>query len=174
MVPEEKSEIVDVLEKSRKELNAAAAGFSESQATAAPGPGRWCVLECLEHVINVEERFLSRLEKAEKTSPARTDKTREAELAALVTDRTRRAQAPEPVRPSGRFTSLAEALEQFNTVRTRTIRFAQERGADLYSLAADHPRFGPRNGLEMLLIISGHAQRHAEQIREATNQIAQS
>lgn len=173
MAPEERSEIVDVLENSRRELNAAAASLSESQASAAPGPGRWSVLECLEHVIAVEERFLSRLEKAEKTGPARTDKDKEAELAALVTDRSKRAQAPEPVRPAGRFTCLADALEHFNAVRGRTIRFAQFRAADLYFLAAEHPRFGPRNGLEMLLIISGHAQRHAEQMREATAAIGQ-
>jgi uncharacterized damage-inducible protein DinB len=167
MAPEERSEIVDELEKSSRELNAAVAGVSDLQATTAPGPGRWSVLECLEHVTAVEERFLGRLENAERTGPAPPDKTKEAELSSLVKDRTRRAQAPEPVRPAGRFTSLAEALEHFNAVRTRTIRFAQDRAAGLYSLAVDHPRFGTRNGLEMLLIISGHAQRHAEQIREA-------
>jgi hypothetical protein len=48
------------------------------------------------------------------------------------------------------------------------------RATDLYSLAAEHPRFGPRNGLEMLLIISGHAQRHAEQIRETKAAVAKS
>ena len=174
MAPEERSEIVQTLEKTRQELNAAVESVSESQAAASPGPERWSVLECLEHIAAVEERFLRRLEQAERTTAPRSDKPREAELAALVTDRKQRAQAPEPVRPAGRFTSLAQALEHFNAVRTRTIHFAEERAADLYSLAADHPRFGPRNGLEMLLIISGHAQRHAEQIREARAAVAKS
>jgi uncharacterized damage-inducible protein DinB len=174
MAPEERSEIVQTLENSRQELNAAVKSVSESQASASPGAGRWSVLECLEHVTAVEERFLQRLEQAERTAAPRSDKQREAELSALVTDRAQRAQAPEPVRPAGRFTSAAQALQQFNAVRTRTIQFADERAADLYSLAADHPRFGPRNGIEMLLILAGHAQRHAEQIREATAAVGRS
>jgi uncharacterized damage-inducible protein DinB len=174
MAPEVRSEIVQTLENSRQELNAAVESVSDSQATASPGAGRWSVLECLEHIAAVEERFLRRLELAERTAAPRSDKQREAELAGLVTDRKQRAEAPEPVRPAGRFTSLAQALEHFNAVRTRTIQFAEERAEDLYSLAADHPRFGSRNGLEMLLIISGHSQRHAEQIREARAAVAKS
>jgi uncharacterized damage-inducible protein DinB len=174
MAAEVRSEIVQALEHSREELNAAVIGVSESQAAASPGAERWSVLECLEHITAVEERFLRRLEQAARTAAPRSDKQREAELAALVADRAQRAQAPEPVRPAGRFTSMAQALEHFNAVRTRTIRFAEERATDLYSLAAEHPRFGPRNGLEMLLIISGHAQRHAEQIREAKATVAKS
>jgi uncharacterized damage-inducible protein DinB len=174
MAPEERSEIVQTLENSRQELSAAVESVSDFQAAASPGTERWSILECLEHITAVEERFLKRLEQAERTAAPRSGKQREAELSALVTDRARRAQAPEPVRPVGRFTSLAQALEHFNAVRTRTIQFAEKRAADLYSLAADHPRFGPRNGLEMLLIISGHAQRHAEQIREARAAVAKS
>jgi uncharacterized damage-inducible protein DinB len=174
MAPEERSEIVQTLENSRQELNAALEGVSESQAAANPEAGRWSVLECLEHITAVEERFLRRLEQAERTAAPVSDKQREAELATLVADRKQRAVAPEPVRPVGRFTSVAQALEHFNAVRTRTIQFAEERAADLYSLAAEHPRFGPRNGVEMLLIVSGHAQRHAEQIREAKDAVAKS
>jgi len=47
-----------------------------------------------------------------------------------------------------------------------TLQFARERAADLYMIASVHPAFGPLNGVEALMIIAGHAQRHAEQIRE--------
>ena len=162
----ERSELVQTLENSREEFNAAAGGISELQASVRAEPGRWSVLECVEHVTIVEERFLSRLEGAGQTATPPADKQREADLAARVTNRAERAQAPEPVRPSGRFSSLAEALDGFNAARTRTVQFAEGQGNAVYSLASEHPRFGPLNGAELLIIMAGHARRHAAQIRE--------
>jgi uncharacterized damage-inducible protein DinB len=174
MTPQEGTGIIRVLEDTRQELNAAAGGISEAQATVRPEPGRWSVLECVEHVTAAEERFLSRLEQAERWDPPRLDKQREAELAALAANRKITARAPEPVRPAGRFATLAQALKCFNAVRTRTVRFAEERAAELHSLAVEHPRFGTTNGTELLLIAASHTRRHAEQIREVTAAIAKS
>ena len=168
MTIEERSEIIRVLENSREEVNAAVRGLQEALASAKPDPARWSVLECLEHIATVEERFLGRLENAQLQDEARVDRAREADLAARVTNRSVRAQAPEPAVPKGRFASVEQALEHFNAARARTLQFVHDRGADLYRLAAEHPRFGSVNGKEVLLIIAGHAQRHAEQIREIT------
>jgi hypothetical protein len=41
---------------------AAVAGITETQAAARPDPERWSVLDCVEHVTAVEERFLGWLE----------------------------------------------------------------------------------------------------------------
>jgi uncharacterized damage-inducible protein DinB len=166
MTPDARLTIVHLLESSREEVNAAARAIPEGHANARPAAGRWSVLECVEHIAAVEERLLGRLSGAERMETVRADAGREAKLAAMVTDRSVRAQAPDPVAPKGRFTSVAEALDQFNAARTRTVRFAEERGGELYQLAAEHPRFGSLNGMEMLVIIAGHARRHAEQIRE--------
>lgn len=167
MAPEERSELISALEKSQQEFQAAAASLSEEQARAKPEPSRWSVLECVEHVTVVEEIFLGRLEAAPRLESPRVDKQREAELAARVPDRTNRAEAPERARPTGRFASLAEALDQFHLARARTMQFARDRAADLYSLSLEHPRFGSLNGAEYIVIIAGHARRHAAQIREA-------
>ena len=165
MAPQERIDIVQVLEDGRREFNAAAA-VPESLASACPEPGRWSVLECVEHVGTVEDRFLGWLQNAKRMESPRVDPEREADLAVRVRDRTNRVEAPQVVRPAGRFTSLAEALAYFNAARSRTIQFAEERAADLYSLAADHPRFGALNGVELLVLMAGHALRHADQIRE--------
>ena len=165
MVPQTRSELVQTLEASRQEFNAAVEGLSDSEARKQPAPGRWSVLECVEHVGLVEERFFGRLQQAARKDAA-PNKQREAELAALVIDRTKRIDAPEPARPTGRYSTLAEALDQFNAARGRLMQFADERAADLYSLSVEHPRFGPLNGAEQLLIAAGHSRRHADQIRE--------
>jgi uncharacterized damage-inducible protein DinB len=166
MAPEERSEIVQHLERGRQEFIAAVAGVSEAQAKVRPDPARWSVLECVEHVTTVEERFQGWLQKAEKLDAPRIDKEKEAGLLVRVADRSTRAQAPEAVVPTGRFATLEQALEQFNINRTRSIQFANDRSDDLYHLSAEHPRFGPMNGAEFLMIITAHAHRHAAQIQE--------
>jgi uncharacterized damage-inducible protein DinB len=166
MVPTERTEILQHLERGRQEFLAAVAGLNEAQAKARPDPERWSVLDCVEHVATVEERFLGWLEADKRVDEPRIDKEKEAGLLARVSDRSNRAQAPEAVVPRGRFLTLAEALEQFNHRRTLSIQFAQDRYDDLYYLAAEHARFGPLNGSEVMMLIVGHADRHKAQIRE--------
>jgi uncharacterized damage-inducible protein DinB len=160
------SKIIHMLESSREEVIAAARSVPEAQASAKPAPGRWSALDCVEHIAAVETRLLGRLASAERLAESRVDPEKEAKLAAMVADRSARANAPEPVRPNGRFTSVEQALDHFTMVRSRTVQFAEERGADLYLLAGQHPRFGALNGAEMIVFIAAHGRRHAEQIRE--------
>ena len=171
MAPEPTLEMISTLEASRKDFLAAAA-VPESQAKINPEAGRWSVLECVEHVILAEERFLSWLEKGTEVETAKANPQKEAELAAAVTNRASRAQAPEPAQPKGRFHTLAEALTAFDAVRNRSVQFVQQRGSKLYQLMVEHPRFGPMNGAELVQIIAGHACRHAAQIREVRDSLA--
>jgi len=76
--------------------------------------------------------------------------------------------------PSGRFSTLGQALDHFNASRTRSILFADSRCDDLYRLASAHPRFGTINGVEFLIIMAGHSRRHAEQIRETRAALGES
>jgi hypothetical protein len=171
MAPEQEIEIVETLQKSSQDLHAAVEGIAEAQAGTRPAEGRWSVLECLEHVATVERRFLGRLESAgQLVSPI--DPQREPSVLAMVTDRSQRRQAPEMVQPSGRFASLADALTDFDSTRAQVIRFAEAHYSELRTLGAQHPLFGQINGYELMLIIAGHACRHAAQIREARSALA--
>jgi hypothetical protein len=166
MAPQERTEIVENLERSRREFMAAVAGLSEEQATLRPDPERWSVLDCVEHVTSVEERFLGWLEAAERLDAPRIDKEKETGLMQRVPDRSVRIKAPEAVVPNGRFATLEEAIQQFNVGRTRSIQFAVDRCDDLYCMQGQHPRFGPLNGVEFMILVAGHSRRHGEQIRE--------
>src|SRR5579864_378145 len=166
MAPTERSEIIEILERSREEFQAAAGGVPESLATTRPQADRWSVLECVEHVATVEQVFLGRIANPAPGEAPPEDKLKEAALTARVVDRSERRQAPEAILPKGRLTSLAQGLEQFHGARARTVQFARDHAADLYMLTAAHPVFGPLNGVEALTIIAAHARRHAEQIRE--------
>ncbi len=174
MAPQERTEIVQNLERSRQEFLAAVAGLTDAQASQRPDRERWSVLECVEHVAFVEDRFFGWLEKAGKLDSPRRDREKEIKLMTMLPNRSVRVKAPEAVLPTGQFTTLEEAIAQFNVRRTRSVQFAEERSNDLYSLATEHPRFGPVNGVELLIITAGHTRRHAEQIRETRAAIEQS
>jgi uncharacterized damage-inducible protein DinB len=171
MAPEQEIEIVKTLEKSREDLHSAVEGIAEAEARTKPAEGRWSVLECVEHVATVERRFLGRLESAGQLESA-IDPQREAGVLAMVTDRNQQRQAPEIVQPSGRFASLAEALADFDATRAQVIQFAEIRHDELRTLGSQHPLFGQVTGYELMLIIAGHACRHAAQIREARAALA--
>src|SRR5262249_54347920 len=166
MSPQPKSDIVEALEQSAKEF-LDAANVSASIAGRKPADGRWSVLDCIEHVTTVEERFRSRLVPADGVEAPPADGQKEAALQARVVDRSNRVQAPDVVHPQGRFGTLAEAVEEFKAVRARTMRFAEEHASGLYSLTVTHPMLGLLNGMEALTIIAAHSRRHAEQMREA-------
>jgi len=169
MAPQESIDILQCLKDSRAEFLAAAEGLSETQATASPAPGRWSVVECVKHVVIVENMLLSSLRNpiAEPAPPV--NKEREAQILSRVADRTRAVQAPEPVRPTGSLATLAKALAEFEAMRAETIHFAESQGAGLYSLATKHPFFGVCNGAEAMALIAAHSRRHAAQIREIRN-----
>ena len=166
MAAQEESEIVKCLEDSRADFLAAADGVPEAQAAVRPAPEKWSVIECVEHIVVAEGRFLGWLQSPAAEPAPPMDKQKEAKLLLGVSGRSQRVNAPEPVHPTGRFATLAEALAQFEAARAKSIQFAESAGPGLYSLAAKHPFFGAVNGGEVMVLIAAHARRHASQIRE--------
>jgi len=166
MSPKIEPDLIAVLEASRQDFFAAIDGLDDTQAAMRPAEGRWSTLECVEHIVTVEGRFQSWIHAGKKLETAQPNPENEASLTARVTDRTTKAEAPEAVRPTGRITTLAAGLLAFNAARDESVRMARERGSELYTVGAEHARFGPLNGIEVLYLAAAHARRHAAQIRE--------
>ena len=164
-------ERIQALEQSRDEFAAAASGLTDAQAKQRPAEDRWSVLECAEHIAIVEGRFLGWLENAGIEGAPAADQSKESRLSTMVSSRERKAQAPDPAKPAGRFASVADALADFRATRARTIEFARSQGDGLYKLATKHPFFGALNGAELVVLIAGHTRRHCDQLREIRNQI---
>jgi uncharacterized damage-inducible protein DinB len=167
MAPQETTDVAGQLESARAELIVVVSSLTEEQAGTRPAPDRWSVLECLEHVSFVERRFLRMVKESEAGTPAERDAAKEAALKERVLDRSNRRTAPEAVLPTGKYRNISEALQDFNSARDETLRFASEQGANLLSRSANHPVLGPMNGVEALLRITGHGRRHTAQMREA-------
>ncbi|MBN9661470.1 MAG: DinB family protein [Acidobacteria bacterium] len=153
-----------LLEAGQSDFLDALTDLTEEQSAAKPDQNQWSVLECIEHVIIVEERHLRWLDKGRSIEPQR-DHDRELRLFTIMRNYLEKREAPEALRPKNRFTRLADACEAFLEARDRSIRLVDERGETLYAVGVKHPFFGPVNGAELVHLMDGHARRHADQIR---------
>jgi hypothetical protein len=171
MTPEERKFLVGQLERSRGLLLAATRGVTTAQANFKPGPDRWSILECVEHVA-LTEPFLFGFVQQVLKAPANPVKD-EAELKAGdekmltgVTDRSKKAQAPEPARPTGRFANMTAALEAFTAARAKTIEYVEMTQDDLRSHSFKIGEGEPSDDYQLLLLLAAHPERHAAQISE--------
>jgi len=162
----EKQDLLESLESGREALLAALNGLTEDQAARAPEPGRWSVRECVEHLSLVEDYMFAQITASQPSETPVGSRTRENSIRKRGADRSSRIEAPEVARPSGRFQTLAEALQAFTTSRDQTIRYVHALKEDPRTRTAHHPLIGPANCYEMLLIIAIHPHRHVAQIRE--------
>jgi DinB superfamily len=163
------ADLISTLQNSLQHLRETLAGITEEEARANPGPGQWSAIECVEHLTIAEEATLRRLKAGEPLAAPIHLPEREARMAAGVSQRANRVQAPPAALPSGRFTSLAEAVDAFTAARGRTIEFV-ETDIDLRAVQVTHPFFGPVSGYELAVVAASHAVRHAAQIREIRGQ----
>jgi hypothetical protein len=170
MSPQASSDLITNLESSRDSIREALAGITEEDACRSPGPGRWSALDCVEHLTIAEEAMLGRLKDGEPLAEPIHLPEREARMAAGVSGRATRVQAPHTALPTGRFATMAEAVERFCAARGRTVEFV-ETAPNLRALQATHPFFGPVSGYELAVIMASHSLRHAAQIREIREEI---
>ena len=164
----EKEELLTFLDKGRDAFLTAIGDVPESMATQSPGPGRWTILECTEHVAIVEHHLLSQINIAVPTKESVPNKAREVAIRRRGANRDRPVDAPEGAIPTGRFSSITEGVEHFLANRIKTIEFVQ-RSEDLRGTLTTHPILGSVNCYEMLLMMAVHPQRHAKQIDEIRN-----
>jgi hypothetical protein len=165
MLEQEKQQILHTLRTGSGALREAVAGIDDQLAIRKPEPGSWSILECVEHLAVSEQFLLSRLTSATQSDRSHENRMRETAIADRARDRTRPIASPEVGHPHNRYASLSEALSAFEAARAATIRFVEAFSGDPRSWITDHPMIpGPVTCCEILLLISIHPVRHAEQI----------
>lgn len=158
--------LIQRLEQSRDIYLDCLAGVDANEACWRSGAERWSILDCAEHVANVEHRIFRTLQKAPPISQPGSAANRDERIYRQVCSREQRVPAPEFVRPCGRYASVEQAAAAFAGNRERAIAFLKVYTADLRAIGAVHPLLGPCNGYEYALIMAGHPIRHADQVRE--------
>lgn len=160
------------LRDSHLHLLAATGGLTDAQWTWRRQDGEWSPLDVVEHLAVVERgssRFLvegfTHPEVAD--APARSESDLSAydsKLIGWLTTRDTPVTAPERVAPKGRFATGPEALENLTTSRQALVAFADAPSYDLASKVAPHPRLGLLDGVQWMLFLAAHMERHVAQL----------
>jgi hypothetical protein len=169
MTAEERTQVLNWLDESRKEFLAAIDGLTDEQWKWKPAPDRWSVGEVAEHVVLAEAGQFANVKKAIASAPdpaweAKT-KSKTDTLVRVLAPRLGKAQAAEAIVPKGGMTQ-AQVKDRFETQRAEIVRFATETDVPLKQSTVDNAFFGPLNGYQWLIYAPLHTMRHDKQIAE--------
>ncbi|MDP9147850.1 MAG: DinB family protein [Acidobacteriota bacterium] len=168
MTAADKDRAMQYLESTKKNIVDATKGLSKAQWNFKAGPDRWSVAEVMEHIAAAED-FIRQMivEKAMKApaEPGRDLKKTDDAVVAMIPDRSHKAQAPEPLKPSNRFGSPEGSVKHFLESRAETEKFL-ESTPDLRQHVSDSPLGMKLDAYEWLLFLTAHSERHLKQIEE--------
>jgi len=171
LTPEERESALKSFQTTRDNFLKSITGLSQKQWMFKPAPDRWSVAEVAEHITVSESSLSGLVEKQIMTSPAAPEKREQVKgkdelILQRVPDRTHKAQAPEFLRPTGRWATEADLTKAFEESREATMDYIRTTNDDLRDHFFDHPVFGTLDGYQWLLLISSHSARHTAQIEE--------
>jgi hypothetical protein len=159
------------LQETRDAFLKSIAGLSEKQWRFKPAPDRWSVAEVSEHIAVAESGIFGMVQGKIMTSPATPEKRAEVAgkdeiIMTRVPDRSHKAQAPEFLKPTGRWATREELTKAFEDSRKATMDYVRTTNDDLRDHFGPHPAFGTLDAYQWILLISTHSERHTKQIEE--------
>jgi len=168
MTKVERAELIELLNKSEKEFLQAVEGLSEQQWSFKPGPDRWSVAECAEHIVLAEALLFETATKS--LTAAADDKWEETlrktdVLRRALPNRSTKVDAPAAIKPRQAMTRQ-QLMARFKEQRARALAYVRETEAPLKAHTAANPFFGTLNAHQWLLYIPLHHLRHNLQIAE--------
>jgi hypothetical protein len=166
----ERTKLVQYLTSTRDQVLAEAEKITDAQWSFKSAPERWSVGEVVEHLALAESFIFGMLEKtmagaAPTPEQLKATQGKDDMILKVIPDRTKKAQAPEPLQPGKSLGSRSAVLAAFKERRAKSIDYASKTTADLRGRVADSP-LGPLDGYQWMLFMGAHMERHLAQIRE--------
>jgi DinB superfamily len=164
----DKEKALQYLEATKKEVLDAVEGLSPAQWNFKPGPDRWSVVECMEHIASAEDFLRGLVTEQVMKSPAAPDrdvKAIDAGILKNVPDRSVKRQAPEPIKPGNKYGSPEGSEKHFVESRSVTESLLKNT-PDLRDHAMAGPTGDKLDAYEWILLIAAHSDRHTKQILE--------
>jgi uncharacterized damage-inducible protein DinB len=170
LTPEERELALKSFQTTRDNFLKSIAGLSQKQWTFKSAPDRWSVAEVAEHITISEQKLFGLVQQVMKSpaTPEKRDQVKGKDELVLqkVPDRSRKAQAPEFLKPTGQFATEADLVKAFTERRDANMEYIKTTSDDLRDHFFDHPVLGTLDGYQWLLLISAHSARHTAQIEE--------
>lgn len=169
LTAEDRRKAIEFLDHTRNEVLEATKGLSTAQWNYKPAPDRWSVAQVAEHIAAAEDFLMDMVRDKVMKAPPRTApadiQAVDAFVMQAVPDRSKKVQAPEPLRPTNRFGTPKESLKHFKQSRAKTIQFVKTTPA-LRQHAVDSPLGKQLDAYEWVLFVAAHSERHKKQIDE--------
>ncbi len=171
LTAEERQTVLFELNQSMERYLETISGMSVDQWNFKPDAENWSPAEITEHLVLMESMVLKGLiGKALKETPeaGHLEQTvgKDALILKIVPQRDTKIKGPDPMMPAGTPWEKADAVQKFKECRQKTIMFAAETQDALRRHTMDHPRLGPMDVYQWLLLIAGHNDRHRNQVVE--------
>jgi len=172
LTKEERSMAITEMTKTKNHLLEAVDDLTEAQLNYKSTPESWSIAECVEHIAISENRIFGMLQNTLKTpsdASRRSEvKMTDAQVIALLVDRSNKVKTREAFEPTGTFGSYDATLEAFTTKRAENMEFVMNTEDDLRNRYQQLP-FGIIDSYQILLFMSAHTERHVRQIEEVMN-----
>jgi uncharacterized damage-inducible protein DinB len=168
---EDRDRAVEYLKQTQKDFLASIAGLSEAQWKFKSAPDRWSIAETAEHIAVTEQMIWDLVSGKIMKSPAAPEKRAEVKgkdeiILTAIPDRSRKAQAPERLKPTGKWTTQAALVKDFEATRGSEIAYMAETKEDLRSHFEEHPFLKTMDAYQWLIFNGAHCKRHTAQILE--------
>ena len=164
----ERGTLATLLGDSRDSVVAAVTSMSAAQWHFKPRPEVWSPAECCGHIFSTDRYFFEIISTDRAIhDPARADalKGKEKMIGRAMANRTVRVKAPVEIPRPEVCESPAEFVRQFQEARERIISYARETQDPLHERVHPH-MLGDFNGLQWLMMLAAHANRHRDQVAE--------
>jgi hypothetical protein len=165
----ERDFLVKYMEETRDQILKDVKGLTPAQLNFRVDSTRWSVTQCVEHIALAENGIMSFIQMSLKSpaNPAMRDslKFTDEQVMSGVIDRSKKLQAPDMLKPDGKFSSFQEALDSFLVRRNRNIDYVKTTQNDLRNHFFTTP-FGMVDDYQALLLLTGHSKRHTLQLEE--------
>ncbi|HKZ66668.1 MAG TPA: DinB family protein [Chitinophagaceae bacterium] len=170
LTKEERKLAINQLKDTKTDLLKSIRGLSETQLNFKQSPDRWSIKECFNHLTLAEAGFWEMLETSmkEHAAPEKRSQVKisDEDLLKRITDRSVKAKAPEFFQPSkAEWKSMNEAVTAFKSSRSKHLKYAKTTTEDLRNHFVQLP-FGWIDCYQFIIFISGHNNRHTQQINE--------
>jgi hypothetical protein len=168
---EERDRAIAYLKETEKDFLASIKDVSDAQWKFKAAPERWSIAETAEHIALAEDLIWQNVSENVMKSPPAPEKRAEVQgkdelILTKVPDRSRKAQAPEVLKPTGKWATRAELARHFQEARAREIAYLSETKEDLRNHFGEHPAFKTLDGYQWLIFNGAHCKRHTAQIEE--------
>lgn len=165
----ERTAAVDLLQRTKTDLLKSIAGLTETQLAWKADSAHWSVNQCIEHIALAEMGIFQQQQGAMKApaDPARRVEVKltDKQVVQFLTNRTRKAESPSVIKPTGRFSNSMAALQVFGQQRDKTIAYVQTTPDDLRNHYWQH-FIGTVDAYQTILLLAAHSERHRLQIDE--------